>query len=144
MTMIRNGVSALALAVAAHAPAAAKTDYKGQWMIASAQPAPWTQSPVSDEDRLVGQSVFFARDTITAPQPLDCKGPRYKLRSTVPEGLFQGNLTAPAEQAAKLGLKGRKIRTLQTGCEGFIDFHFVDGATAMFALNNMIYTIRRP
>ncbi|MDB5723917.1 MAG: hypothetical protein JWQ16_671, partial [Novosphingobium sp.] len=60
-----------------------------------------------------------------------------------PANLFQGGLTAPAAQAAELGFRPAAIPTLETGCEGLIDFHFTEAGTALFALNNNIYTLRR-
>ena len=48
-----------------------------------------------------------------------------------------------AEQATALGFPARAIRTLETGCAGAIDFHFTREGTALFALNNLIYTLRR-
>ena len=59
------------------------------------------------------------------------------------EYLFQGGLTAPAAQAAALGFRGPRIATLETGCAGAIDFHFVNAKTALFALDNMVYTLRK-
>ena len=47
------------------------------------------------------------------------------------------------EQAKALGFAATPIRTLETGCESWFDYHFIDDRTAMFALDNMIYTIRR-
>jgi hypothetical protein len=35
------------------------------------------------------------------------------------------------------------VATPQTDCEHFIDYHFVNRSTAMFALDNVIYTLRR-
>ncbi|MGE5723286.1 MAG: hypothetical protein ACM3YM_12585, partial [Sphingomonadales bacterium] len=61
-----------------------------------------------------------------------------------PDMLFQGTLTDPERQARALGYaSGRTIRTLETGCEGAIDFHFIDARTALFALNNRIYRLER-
>ena len=66
----------------------------------------------------------------------------YEITRAPPEGLFQGGLTEPARQAAALGFVGRRIRTLETGCEGWFEYHFLDARTAMFALDNMVYTVR--
>lgn len=126
---------------------AAEPAYLGAWHIAEARPAPWVKSAAEtfpeEERRLVGQTVTYGPARIEGPSPLACDGPRYELLDVPPEGLFQGGLTAPAEQATALGFRSRTIETLQTGCEGWIDFHFVDATTALFALNNAIYTLRR-
>lgn len=57
--------------------------------------------------------------------------------------IFQGVLTEPARQAAALGFAEKAIATLETGCEGLLDYHFRDDGTAMFALNNAIYLMRK-
>lgn len=93
--------------------------------------------------RLVGKKVIYLPDRIEGPEPLACDEPLYRLVDTPPQGLFQGNLTAPVLQAAALGFHEPLIPTLQTDCEGFIDFHFLNRSTTMFALNNVIYTLRR-
>lgn len=140
-------VAAAALAGLASPAAAVEPQYLGTWRIAEVHPAPWfdPQNPGTApfDDRLVGKTVTFAKGRIAAPRPLGCTGPRYAWRGYPREGLFQGGLTAPGPQAAALGFRGPTIRTLETGCEGLIDFHFRDSATALFALNNNVYVLRR-
>jgi hypothetical protein len=67
----------------------------------------------------------------------------YAIKSYAPDMLFQGSLTAPDRQAATLGFSGKTIRTVETGCEGAFDFHFVDADHAMFGLNNRIFRLQR-
>lgn len=138
----------LALAVLIAQPAwAADPDYRGTWVIAEARPAPWIGSEAElfpdEKRRLIGAKVTYGQTSIDGPAPLACDKPVYEMLDVPPEGLFQGGLALPAEQAQALGFRSRTIPTLQTGCEGWIDFHFVDGRTALFALNNMIYTLRK-
>ena len=87
--------------------------------------------------------MVFAADRIDAPPPLACAGPRYEIKTSPPEGLFQGNLTDADKQAAALGYRSPQIMTLETGCPDIIDFHFVDANTAMFALDNRLYRMER-
>ena len=47
----------------------------------------------------------------------------------------------PDQLAASLGLTGKSIKTLETGCE--IDFHFIDDVTAEIGLNNRVYTLKK-
>ncbi len=119
----------------------------GVWMVSKAVPAPWVHSGGSDPflaQRWVGKKVIFRWDVIDAPFPLGCDGPGYRTVEIPPEGLFQGNLTSPVIQAHALGFRaGAPVTTLQTDCEHLIDYHFVDRSTAMFALDNVIYTLRR-
>ena len=135
------------LAGAASAEAPPEPPHLGTWLIAEVRPAPWVdaRNPATApfDDRLVGQTVTYTPVRIAAPRPLACAHPRYRWVAVPPENLFQGGLTAPAAQAAALGFRPAAIATLETGCEGLIDFHFTEAGTALFALNNNIYTLRR-
>jgi len=140
-------VAVVVIACPALAEAKSTLDYLGTWVITESVPAPWIKSDAElfDEERvaLVGKRIVFERKNIIAPSPMGCQGPHYKIRRYAADMLFQGTLTEPAGQAAALGFSGRTIPTLETGCEGLLDYHFVDGRTAMFALNNAIYTVKR-
>ncbi|MBR0801476.1 hypothetical protein JQ615_39650 [Bradyrhizobium jicamae] len=140
-------IGGLLLAGAAASANAAPVEYLGNWTIASSQPAPWAEAnekPVaSDLKALIGHGVIFRTDRIEAPPPLGCRKPHYAIKSYEPDMLFQGGLTDPKPQAASLGFSGATIPTLETGCEGAIDFHFPDGNTALFGLNNRIYKLVR-
>ena len=144
-------MTALAIsALAALAPAPARADdasWLGTWRITEAQPAPWVGkgdnvARASDIWHLVGRTVVYRQGRIDGPAPLACRGPKYQRHVVGPDYLFQGGLTAPVAQARALGF-GTSIVTLETGCEGAIDFHFTNPDTARFALDNMIYTLRR-
>lgn len=131
-------------------PAGAGTawpDYLGTRDIVEAQPAPWVNpsdpSTAPHDARLVGKTVVYKKGRIVAPPLLACAEPTYAIKDVPPEGLFQGGLTAPRAQAAALGFGGATIRTLETRCEHWFEYHFTDAGTAMFALDNMIYTLRR-
>jgi hypothetical protein len=135
------------LALAAPAQAA-EPDFYGAWLITGTQIAPWAkagESAFSPEEQraLVGSKVIYGKTRITARRPLGCAKPHYRLLDVPPDYLFQGTLTEPVAQAEALGFRLHTITTLETGCEGFVDFHFVDARTALFALNNMIYTLRK-
>jgi hypothetical protein len=144
----RAAAIAAGLAAFGTAPAwAADLPYLGTWLIAEAHPAPWydPKDPQTApfDDRIAGKTVIFTPTRIIAPRPLACRRPNYQLRTVPPEVLFQGGLTHPAAQATALGFAGKTIRTLETGCNGWFEFHFTQAGTALFALNNMIYTLRR-
>lgn len=150
MKLPRLGAAALlAAAMLAGAPAHSATPlpFLGRWLIAEAHPAPWVMAgdaaSASPDARLVGMTLVYERARIRGPRLLACRRPNYQVLSVEPEGLFQGNLTAPAAQAGALGYSGSAIQTLQTGCAGAIDFHFLDSRTAIFALDNVLYTIRK-
>lgn len=138
----------LALITATSAtPATARPDYLGVWEIAESKPAPWIRSEAElfPEERaeLVGKRIVFSNNGIVAPAPMGCRRPHYRLRRDPADMLFQGVLTDPARQAAALGFVGTRFVTLETGCEGLLDYHFLDDNTAMFALNNAIYLVRK-
>jgi hypothetical protein len=145
--MWRAGV-ALATVLAAIVPAqAAEPDFYGPWLITEARTAPWAKSDsgfsAEEQHRLIGSKVVYGKTRITGPSPLGCDKPHYRFLEATPDYLFQGGLTEPAAQAVALGFRLQTITTLETGCEGWIDFHFVDARTALFGLNNMIYTLRK-
>lgn len=126
---------------------AADRSHLAAWTVTSSAAAPWSlpgEAPVqSDLDALIGKTVTFTAKRIVAPPPLACSGPHYELKTYAPDMLFQGGLTDPGKQAAALGFQGASIQTLETGCEGAIDFHFVSPLKAEFGLNNRVYVMKR-
>lgn len=139
-----------AMAWLAAIPAAATSPQRpflGRWLIAEAHPAPWVNpadaSSASFENDLVGKTIIYMQARIPGPRVLACRGPHYRLLQVGADYLFQGGLTAPSAQASALGFRGQRIATLETGCAGAINFHFINGSTALFALENMIYTLRK-
>jgi hypothetical protein len=141
-------LAGLALAAAAPPLGAAEPDFFGTWLIAEARVAPWAKRgqaafDTAEQHRLIGTKVTYAKTRITGPAPLGCAKPRYRQFDAPPDYLFQGGLTDAVPQARALGFRLRAIPTLETGCEGDIDFHFIDARTALFGLNNMIYTLRK-
>ena len=123
------------------------TRFLGTWRITGSVAAPWNE-PVAAQDtrearRLAGRRLTFTSRAILGPRPLGCSRPSYKIKEYAADMLFQGTLTDAKRQAAVLGFTLLPVRTLETGCEGLIDFHFVDARTAKFALSNRIFTIRR-
>ena len=141
-------------AASGSAAKAADASYIGTWKLAGAVVAPWAdpkQKPDSAEmTRLVGRTIVFQAKQITGPPPFACKAPHYKESDVTADLLFQGAFDEmrsrnksvdPDKLAASLGFAGKKIKTLETGCE--IDFHFVDAATAEIGLNDYGYTLKK-
>ena len=141
-------LAAMACLAAQPATAAApQRPFYGHWLIAEAHPAPW-HNPADPgtapfDDHILGKLIVYMPARIVGPRVLACKGPHYRMLEVGPDYLFQGGLTAPALQAAALGFRGSRIATLETGCAGAIDFHFINATTALFALDNMVYTLRK-
>jgi len=133
---------------------AADASYIGTWKLSGAVVAPWAdakQKPDSTEmTRLIGKTVVFQARQIGGPPPFACKAPHYKESDFTADMLFQGAFEEmqsknksvdPDKLAASLGFAGKKIRTLETGCE--IDFHFVEAGTAEIGLNDYVYTLKK-
>lgn len=140
------GLFLLLGAASASAAPQAKQEFLGKWTITTSQPAPWSKpddKPVeSDIKALMGHDVVFLKDRIEAPSPLRCRKPHYEMKQYPPDMLFQGSLNDPDKQAKALGY-GSSIATLETGCEGAFDFHFLNADSAMFGLNNRLYRLER-
>jgi hypothetical protein len=143
------------IAAASGSPAkAADASYIGTWKLAGAVVAPWAdpkRKPDSTEmTRLVGKTIVFQAKQIAGPPPFACKAPHYQESDFTADMLFQGAFEEmqsknksvdPDKLAASLGFAGKKIKTLETGCE--MDFHFVDAATAEIGLNDYVYTLKK-
>lgn len=49
----------------------------------------------------------------------------------------------PGKIAESAGFRGSSWKTLETGCEGMVDSHFIDPTTAAFGFNNYIYILEK-
>ena len=127
----------------------------GVWKIESAVVAPWwkekTPPDASIPKPYLGKTVAFAQKQIDAPALLRCSAPHYEWKLYPPDMLFQGMFgemasrdqkVGPAKIAASLGFRGTAWRMLETGCHA-IDFHFLDGRTTSFALDNYIFFLKK-
>ena len=137
-------------------PAQAQGAFSGTWRIVASDAAPWAgeTSPPDKEamKELKGRTLTFAASKVSGPASLGCSKPRYEIRELPPEGLFQGVLAAPpppskppasAEAAARrLGMTTATVPTLSVGCSG-LDFHLIGHNEGLFALNNVVYRIRK-
>jgi hypothetical protein len=148
----------VALAVATAAPLfAADTFYLGPWEIAAAKQGPWANAETwkrsaPEAKKSIGTTVTFEPKAIRGRGILACDNPKYELKDYSVDMLFQGmfgemhardNAADPVKLAGTLGFRGTSWKTLETGCEGMIDFHFIDRTTAAFALNNYVYILKR-
>lgn len=137
------------------AAAALDARFAGNWRIDSVTPAPWAGPGDIDPKEaqgLLGKRVTFGAKTVSAPNPLGCKGARYSVRDADgPETLFEGMLASPdksgkprdaAALAHSLGMTTPTVTTLDVGCSE-IAFHAFTPETLVFALDNQIYTLKR-
>jgi hypothetical protein len=131
--------------------------YLGTWKIASAAVAPWQVArpygdDVAEMKSLVGRTVVIQAKAILGPHAVACRGPHYSVKDYPADMLFQGAFgemhranpsSDPAKIAAGLGFHGASWKTLETGCENELDYHFLDPVTAAFGLNNYVYTLKK-
>jgi hypothetical protein len=135
----------LSLGVAAARPAAAE-DWQPLelWRIETGRVAPWAPPGTRIDPAYQGQEVRFEAARLVAPHPLACAGATYEWIVGGPEGLFEGNLPAPAAPAARrLGLDDKAVATLRVSCAnaGF-DFHRTSGGELLLGLDNVVWTLR--
>ncbi len=146
------GLLLLASVVLAGVPGAVAADQTllGAWEITGGVMAPWV-SKQSDEEKqematLKGQTITFKAHEIIAKSVLGCTEAGYEVTHYPAEALFQGSLPEgrQAEVAASLGLPAGEVPGMDVACStGLFSYHFKDAATAMFALDNVIYTLKR-
>lgn len=136
--------------------------YFGSWKIISAAVAPWwplvepnagsVKPDPSETKLLTGKIVTISAKSIAGPRPLACADPHYRVKTQPAEGLFQGMFGEMHERdqsvdarkvAASVGFRGSSWKSLETGCANELDYHFLDGNTAAFGLNNYIYMLKR-
>ena len=114
------------------------------WRIESGRVAPWAQAGTKIDPAYQEREIRFQDPRVIAPSPLACDGAKYEWIFGGPEGLFEGNLPAPAAQAAtRLGLGDGQIATLRVSCTnaGF-DFHRTSGGDLLLGLDNVVWTLR--
>jgi hypothetical protein len=136
---------------------AADTFYLGTWKIVSAAPAPWASKELTPDlaeaKTLTGKIVKIEATRILGPRQVACAKPNYQVKNYGVDMLFQGQFEEMkdrdksvdmAKAAASAGFRnGTEWKTLETGCETEVDFHFIDSTTAAFGLNNIVYTLKK-
>ena len=128
----------------------------GTWTIIRAEAAPWSGNKTDpphwkEVPTFVGKRVTFAAGQIEGPSLLACDRPNYRMVDFPAAGLFQGGLgefeqsggRKAEDTATAIGFATRPIRTLITDCMHSIDYHMSDANHAAFALDNMIYWLKR-
>lgn len=136
---------------------AADPFYIGKWTIVSAAVAPWWEDKAHKPDdagvrAYVGKTITLSAKSIQGPGLFACKRTQYKVEDRPADSLFQGAFgemqirdksVSPLKIAASLGFKGTAWKTLETGCEAEIDYHFLDSSTAAIGLDNYVYVLKK-
>jgi hypothetical protein len=100
----------------------------------------------------VGKVVTITPKSIMGPRQIACKSVGYHVKDYPADMLFQGAFgemryrdksVDPAKVAAKVGFHGTSWKTLETGCESELDYHFIDPTTAAIGLNNYVYILKK-
>jgi hypothetical protein len=152
---VRNGLSIGLTMCALTLSACSQPTFLGTWKIERVEPAPWVEAGTAPDasiaDLYVGKTVAFEAARIDGPALLACANPKYTFEEVPAEGLFQGNVGEPGEDAASADAAARKlgftppVHSMMTGCEHDIAFHQRDDTHAAFALDNMIFwMVRQP
>lgn len=143
----------LCLMAAVPAQAMGQGAFTGSWRVTGTQDAPWV-GPKSElkphyEAMLRDAVIAFRKSRVDGPGWFACPRPHYAITELEPESVFEGGLddpdrgmSTPKETAARLGFVGEKFPTLETGCAE-LSFHLAAPDTILFALNNVIYTLKR-
>lgn len=150
--ILRTALTALLAAASLTAAAQDGNRLIGTWEIVEAQPAPWTDQGqravlTAEGKRMVKQVVTFAaKEVVSRHKALSCKRAEYEPTDYEADAIFQGNLPEPNPTAAavRLGFKKGEIPGVDLRCtSGTYSYHFLDRNTALTALSNVIYTLKR-
>lgn len=146
MTMrgLRTSATALIMTLVAGVAGADTWRPLEAWRIENGSVAPWATAGIRVDPALLGKTIRFTATRLIAPRPLACEGATYEWLFGDAEGLFEGNLPAPAKAAAQaLGLGDGPYATLRIGCPnaGF-DFHRAPDGTLQLGLDNVVWTLR--
>jgi hypothetical protein len=120
---------------------------EGPFRVARGIAAPWltAEQPAPDVAAWRGRTLEFGADRFVAPGQLGCAPAQYATDQRPAEGLFQGNLPAPAaDAAARLGLVALPVPSVDLTCDsGVFDFHWATPDALMLALDNVIWVLDR-
>jgi hypothetical protein len=116
----------------------------GPMQIDGGRIAPWAAPGTRIDPVYRGKEVRFEAARVIAPPPIACAGAKYEWLFGGAEGLFEGNLPAPAADAARrLGLGDGPFATLRVSCgnAGF-DFHRAGNGELLLGLDNVVWTLK--
>ncbi|MBV8635336.1 MAG: hypothetical protein JO002_12655 [Burkholderiaceae bacterium] len=134
-------------------PALAQEAFAGAWHVVKAERAPWVTAdskPQPSAEAAFAHAKFeFRIDHVSGPSWTACRKPKYDLTPQPFDSLFEGGLHDPehglndaAAAAHRLGFTHAPVLSMASSCSELL-FHMADADTILFALNNMIYTMKR-
>jgi hypothetical protein len=120
---------------------------QGRFRVTRGVAAPWVDASASPPDTRawLGKTVEFGPRRFVVPGGLSCEDARYGTDLRPAEGLFQGNLPAPADiAAANLGLATYPVPSVTLTCSsGLYDLHWATPQLLLLALDNVIWSLDR-
>lgn len=136
----RGRIAWLATALLALAAGAVQAQAAAEetWRLAASQPSPWG-APLAPP-WAAGRVLRIGPQAVDGPAPLACARARHRFVRTAPDGLFEGQLPRPAEDAARaLGLPERLLtqRVTCAGGGGF-DLHRSTDGRAWLGLDGAV------
>jgi hypothetical protein len=139
-------VAACAACLAWHSLLAHERNLERVWRITHSIPAPWdiqTRTATVAIPDYSGQTLVLGGGVLRGPGPLDCAAAGILHLRVPAAGLFEGNLPAPAEEAARaLGFPAFPVRQIRVTCaNATFDFHRADAQTLLVGLDNRVWTL---
>lgn len=118
-----------------------------EWRIERGVVAPWASPAVRvpPAGDFSGKALSFKGSKVVGPAPLACSQAEYEFVALPAEGMFQGNLPAPPDAAArKLGVGDLPVLSMQVRCDGgLFDYHLASRDTMLLGLDNSVWTLAR-
>lgn len=124
----------------------------GKWHIVEAMPGPWVRGKernalTAQGRKLVELEITFEAGAIASRhQGLSCKRALYQTGTYPTDALFRGSLPDGSQDriARELGLTRADVPSVDVECAGgHFTYHFRDRNTALFAWDDVIYTLKR-
>ena len=124
----------------------------GKWSVAEANPAPWAseqqqKTALAYGKRFLKLEITFApKEVVSKEKAFACKRALYEPTDYPIDALFQGNLPEPNQErvALNMGFAKGDVPGMEVRCtSGLYAYHFRDRDTALFAYDNVIYTLKR-
>jgi hypothetical protein len=127
---------------------AEELEFLGDWQIVGQQPASWLDDAGRQQLSnlpVLGRIITFTPQEVLADLVFGCSDAHYERIVLPADGLFQGNLPAPATTAAQeLGLTQLPAPGVEVICDsGLFDYHFAGPDRLLTALDNEILTLER-